>query len=324
MNELISVIVPVYNVENYLEKCLYSLLNQTYSNIQIVLIDDGSTDKSGKICDSYLEKDKRIVVYHTSNRGVSSARNLGLANSKGKYIYFLDPDDYLEVDALEKLHDHIEKFATDLVQCSYYKNYLDKKSEVVHSRAEISKQKAIQSLLRWDGYITSFCWDKLFKRERIGDTTFKTNLKVGEDDLFVFEYLLKCEKVSVIDDPLYNYLIRTNSAIGNIYTAKMKDSVKAASAIFELCDKDSVMKELAKLHVGLSAFFSCANLLDTIPREEFDLFIEDRKFYIDKMSSCHFNVIKRETCTKIAVLYKMVQYCPRVYRMTGAIRNKKR
>ena len=154
MNELISVIVPVYNVENYLEKCLYSLLNQTYSNIQIVLIDDGSTDKSGKICDSYLEKDKRIVVYHTSNRGVSSARNLGLANSKGKYIYFLDPDDYLEVDALEKLHDHIEKFATDLVQCSYYKNYLDKKSEVVHSRAEISKQKAIQSLLRWDGYIT--------------------------------------------------------------------------------------------------------------------------------------------------------------------------
>ena len=88
MNELISVIVPVYNVENYLEKCLYSLLNQTYSNIQIVLIDDGSTDKSGKICDSYLEKDKRIVVYHTSNRGVSSARNLGLANSKGKYIYF--------------------------------------------------------------------------------------------------------------------------------------------------------------------------------------------------------------------------------------------
>ena len=109
MNKLISIIIPVYNVEKYLEDCLNSVVNQTYKNLEIILIDDGSTDNSGKICDLYAKKDNRIVVIHKENAGVSSARNVGLKIAKGLYIGFVDPDDYIAEDMYEILYQNIIK-----------------------------------------------------------------------------------------------------------------------------------------------------------------------------------------------------------------------
>ena len=240
MDDLISVIVPVYNVEDYLEKSLSSLLIQTYRKLQVIIIDDGSTDNSGEICDYYGANDGRIEVYHIQNAGVSNARNQGLNYAKGKYIYFFDPDDSLEPDALWTLYKQIKNGA-DLVECSYFKDFTNVKEEVIHPEKKISSQEAIRSLLLWDGYLTSFCWDKLYNKEKIGDIRFDSKLKIGEDNLFVFEYLLKCESVIVLDCPLYNYLIRENSAIGNVYTEKKKDSVRAAGTIYEICSKRSMM-----------------------------------------------------------------------------------
>ena len=113
--EKVSVIIPIYNVEKYLEKCLNTIINQTYKNLEIILIDDGSTDKSSTICDEYCEKDKRIKVIHKNNEGVSSARNKGIELSKGKYIVFIDPDDYVTDEHVEVLYDCIISNNVDLV-----------------------------------------------------------------------------------------------------------------------------------------------------------------------------------------------------------------
>lgn len=182
MDDLISVIVPVYNVEDYLEKSLSSLLIQTYRKLQVIIIDDGSTDNSGEICDYYGANDGRIEVYHIQNAGVSNARNQGLNYAKGKYIYFFDPDDSLEPDALWTLYKQIKNGA-DLVECSYFKDFTNVKEEVIHPEKKISSQEAIRSLLLWDGYLTSFCWDKLYNKEKIGDIRFDSKLKIGEDNL---------------------------------------------------------------------------------------------------------------------------------------------
>lgn len=119
MKELISIIVPVYNVEQYLDDCLISIINQTYKNLEIILIDDGSTDKSGKICDEYAKKDSRIIVIHKENGGVSSARNAGLRIAKGAYIGFVDPDDWIAEDMYEVLYSNAKKYDADVSVCKY-------------------------------------------------------------------------------------------------------------------------------------------------------------------------------------------------------------
>ena len=180
MDDLISVIVPVYNVEDYLEKSLSSLLFQTYRKLQVIIIDDGSTDNSGEICDYYGANDGRIEVSHIQNAGVSNARNQGLNYAKGKYIYFFDPDDSLEPAALWTLYKQIKNGA-DLVERSYFKDFTNVKEEVIHPEKKISSQEAIRSLLLWDGYLTSFCWDKLYNKEKIGDKKALCALSGGVD-----------------------------------------------------------------------------------------------------------------------------------------------
>lgn len=324
MNDLISIIVPVYNVEDYLERCLSSLLIQTYKNLQIILIDDGSTDGSGKICDCYRTRDERIAVYHLENKGVSEARNYGLDHATGKYVFFVDSDDFLEYQAIETLYKEIKNNFVDLVECSYFKNYIEEKEEVIHPRAKISGQTAVRSLLLWNGYLTPFCWDKLYIKDKIGDLRFDTNLKIGEDDLFVFEYLLKCDNVLVTEKTMCNYRIREDSAIGNTYTKKKMDSVRAAERISVICKDRNVVCCYSQVHMGLAAFFSYANMLNTVPYKKLDEFKSDCEFYISRMKKCSFALLYRFKNAKVAILYKIVQYLPLIYKTSGIIRKKKR
>lgn len=324
MNELISVIVPIYNVEKFLKKSLTSLINQTYKNIQIILINDGSSDESGKICDAFARKDSRFEVYHIENKGVSNARNLGLKYSKGKYIFFMDPDDWIEKFTLEILIKKIQEKNVDLVECSYSKVYLDNKKNIVHNSKVISKKIAINSFLMWKGYITSFCWDKLYKREIIGNLKFKNDLKIGEDSLFVFEYLLKCKKIAVINNILYNYFIRNDSALGNFYTCKKIDAVKSANYVFNICKEKKIMLNAAEIHVGLVAFFTYGNLLDTIPYKDYSLYKRDIKYYKKNMKKCTFSLLIKNVHIKILVLYKVMQYMPLIYISSKNLRKRKR
>lgn len=324
MNDLISIIVPVFNVEDYLEKCLSSLLIQTYRNLQIILIDDGSTDSSGKICDRYRARDERIVLYHLENKGVSEARNYGLDRAAGKYVFFVDSDDFLEYQAIETLYTEMKNNDVDLVECSYFKNYIEKKEEVIHPRAKISGQTAVRSLLLWDGYLTPFCWDKLYIKDKIRDLRFDSNLKIGEDALFVYEYLLKCDNVLVTEKTMCNYRIREDSAIGNVYTRKKMDSVRAAERISTICKDRNVMYCYDQIHVGLAAFFSYANMLNTIPYTKLNEFKSDCEFYVSHMKKCSFILLYRFKNAKVAILYKIAQYLPLIYKASGIIRKKKR
>jgi len=120
MNELISIIVPIYNVEIYLEKCLNSIINQTYKNIEILLINDGSSDNSLRICKKYQKKDKRIVLINKKNGGLSSARNAGIDKASGNYLLFIDSDDYIEIDMIEKLYNNIKSNNADISICNFF------------------------------------------------------------------------------------------------------------------------------------------------------------------------------------------------------------
>lgn len=214
MEELISIIVPVYNVEQYLEKCVKSIIGQTYENIEIILIDDGSEDESGKICDKLKLIDNRIKVIHKENGGLSDARNVGLKIAKGEYIGFVDSDDYIKEDMFETLYNLNKKYNSEISIVSYYEIYKDKLIAVRESEEvkQFDKIEAIKELLK-DRNIQSYAWNKLFKKELFNNLEFPTN-KNFEDiatTLLLFE---KSKKVVLLEQPKYYYVRRDNSIVG--------------------------------------------------------------------------------------------------------------
>lgn len=237
-DSLVSVIVPVYNVEAYLNRCVNSIINQTYKNIEIILIDDGSTDNSGKICDMYVKKDDRVVCRHTENRGVSSARNLGLDIANGEYITFVDSDDYIDISLIEKMLNKIEN--QDLVVCGICQTELDSKKNYVYGTMktyDYIKQDIIKGFFDVSS-IKDYMYgpfNKLYKKSVLGDLKFRTDLRIGEDFLFVFKYLMECNTIRIFDECLYNYEKRENSAMTAAFSEKRFDYLKAVEEIENIC-----------------------------------------------------------------------------------------
>lgn len=209
----ISVIVPVYNSEKYLSRCLESIKNQTFSDFECILVDDGSTDKSGIICDEYAKNDKRFVVVHQENKGVSSARNAALDIAKGNYCVFVDSDDWCEKN-------HLEEFAKENADITYacYKMFDEKGNEISTrivkriSADEKSVHSAISNLLNEKNFF-AIIWTKKFNMEIIRKHHIRFNEKVSisEDILFTHEFLQYAKSLSVISIPTYNYTFRAGS-----------------------------------------------------------------------------------------------------------------
>lgn len=225
--ELISVIVPVYNVEKYLNKCIDSLISQTYQNLEIILVDDGSTDNSGKICDRYEKQDNRIIVIHKVNGGVSSARNAGLSIAHGKYISFVDADDYILCSFYKKMYKGIITYNTDLAICPYEKvdsnDLINKKcneempEEIVDCHL-VSKECVWKwSFINPKNY-GSGLWNKLFKADIWGEIVFNIKIAMGEDNIALVEYLLRCKSVSCVNERLYKYVVNPSSATNTFLT----------------------------------------------------------------------------------------------------------
>lgn len=214
MSKLISVIIPVYNVEKYLERCVKSVINQTYKNLEIILVDDGAKDNSGIMCDELAKLDDRIIVIHKQNGGLSDARNHGLNIAKGEYIGFVDSDDYIAEDMFETLYNTIMENEADISIVSFYEMYNNKLIGVRDSgKLEImNKLEAMKELLI-DTKIQSYAWNKLFKRELFNDLKFPTgkNFEDIATTLLLFE---KCEKVALLEKPKYYYLRRDDSIVG--------------------------------------------------------------------------------------------------------------
>lgn len=232
MEEKISVIVPVYKVEKYLEKCIDSILNQTYLNIEVILVDDGSPDNCGNICDMYARKDSRVSVIHKENGGLSDARNVGMQEITGDYLLFVDSDDYIESDMLAVMYKRMKEDDTDLVICNF--SYVDEEGNLI---AEKNQNSPISNEVLTCGeafsrlgcdkywyYVTA--WNKLYRRWIFNDITFPKG-KIHEDEYIAHYVLAKCNKISCVEQSLYMYVQREQSIMNSEYTIKNLDVIDA-------------------------------------------------------------------------------------------------
>ena len=245
--EKISIIIPVFNVEKYIEKCLESVINQTYENLEIIVVDDGSTDHSGFICDEYAKKDERIRVIHQDNKGISVTRNVGINEASGDYIAFVDSDDYIDNEMYEILLKCIETYDADIAICKFdrfdnHKHYLNEDSEQITIyegydifEYEFRKHEHIQ--------MTHVLWNKLYKKEMFHNIKFLPD-RIAED-FFIHNHIYgKSKKIVLIDKSLYHYCIgRNESYMSMSYNGNRIDEIYARQERVYMV-KDKVSKEL--------------------------------------------------------------------------------
>lgn len=220
----VSIIVPVYNVEKYLEQCLVSIINQTYKNIEIILVDDGSTDMCPQKCEEWAQKDDRILVFHKSNGGLSDARNYGINASSGEYLMFVDSDDWIDLTMVEKMVNAIESDKTDMAICQFVMVYPDggtqKSIDDIFENTTLSKKEATNLLLE-DNRISNHVWRKLYKKEYF-DCYFP--VEKNYEDLYVtWKLINNCSKISLLDNPLYFYRQNSNGIISSLNLKNLND-----------------------------------------------------------------------------------------------------
>ncbi|MEO2652605.1 glycosyltransferase family 2 protein, partial [Enterococcus mundtii] len=223
----ISIIVPVYKVEKYLKKCVDSIIAQTFTDIEIILVDDGSPDDSGKICDEYAVQDKRIKVIHKENGGLSSARNAGIEMAKGKYLGFIDSDDYIAEDMFEILYDQLLDYDADIATIGMIDVYENKETKVNNLKlVEVLDQKdAIKAVLdSTDVY--AYAVNKLYKKE-LFDTVRYPIGKIVEDAFIIMDLLLQCDRIVTNTEQKYYYYRRNDSITGLSFSTKNFDVIEA-------------------------------------------------------------------------------------------------
>lgn len=306
----ISIIIPVYNVELYIGRCIESIVNQTYKNLEIICINDGSTDNSGRICDEYAKKDSRIKVIHKINGGVSSAINLGLNVFTGKYVGFVDPDDWIELDYYETAYNLMKSYDVDFVCVGFYKDSIKKSSimrnkfpidECKLNREEILKYTFIRDIYPGFG---AYYWNKLFKStffKAIKNSGFGIrfceDIEVGGDVLFFTECALKVNSGIYCATPYYHYFQRETSLFHSKDIEKRKGSLKAYSRILGLLKKNDIssditiwVKRFYAYHASLLAELALENndkknllLMQNEMRRYLPEYIETNKEYPDRI-----------------------------------------
>lgn len=236
----LSIIVPIYNVEKYLEKCLASIQNQTYTDYEVLMINDGSTDNSKQVAEKFSNADSRFKYFEVPNAGVSSARNIGIGKAGGDYLTFVDSDDYLDLEHAQVFMDKIVRY--DIVVGGY--KVIDTEIEVrEHEASEVfDQQQLIQGILK-DSAIFSFPWNKFFRREIIEshNIRFRTDIHYGEDLIFDIQYALQVENAYILNSDSYNYVQHGNSASGKLNKnslAKRMTDMDAVIRTIELIEKD--------------------------------------------------------------------------------------
>ncbi|TYA71868.1 glycosyltransferase [Seonamhaeicola marinus] len=242
----ISIIIPVYNVEAYIDRCLESVINQTHKNLEILLINDGATDNSGKLCDDYALKDSRIKVIHQKNKGLSGARNTGLKLATGDYISFIDSDDWVEANMLELMLEISLKQNVDLVECN-----LQKLTEIDNSisRSGTTRiESKIEALKRIVSNQSFSVWRRLYKAHLVNNIKFVEG-KNSEDVYFTISVFKSIEKIAYSTMPLYNYFIGGTSITRGGYRLKTLDTVDAAIYLEKEISKNYTNKDLLKTSI---------------------------------------------------------------------------
>lgn len=229
--DLISIIIPVYNVAPFIEDCVNSVIAQTYPNLEIILVDDGSTDSSGVLCDQYAAKNKRIIALHQKNMGLSCARNSGIELANGKYIFFLDSDDFIHPQLIECLHSVLIKNSADIVLCAHQSVQGKIEFQFMDSFADLDIEtltgpECIEKIQSCDGIDITVAWNKLYKKDYFDDIRFPAG-KIHEDEFVTYKILYPLAKCLYIKKKMYYYRSRKNSITNQKFSMRYFDKVEA-------------------------------------------------------------------------------------------------
>lgn len=261
---LISVVMPVYNVEPYLRRCIKSVCEQTYSPLEIILVDDGSTDNCGTICDEAANEDKRIKVIHKANGGLSDARNVGVKAATGEYVTFIDSDDSIDAEMIGYLYYLIQKYGTDMSLCSHTVVFEGEKKSVLGKGGEecLPAETCIRKMLYHQDVDTS-AWAKLYKREIFSDIAYPVG-KQFEDIGTTYKTFIKSKMVACGYRSLYNYYVRKSSIVRSSFSEKKLDLLEMTDAMGREVQKKYPSLEKAVLRRRLYARFSTLNQMENV------------------------------------------------------------
>lgn len=267
--KLISIIVPVYNVEKYLGECIDSILSQTYQNLELVLVDDGSPDNSGKICDEYADKDKRIRAIHKENGGVSSARNVGLDAANGEYITFVDSDDLIDKRYLELMYNKIEETSSDMCFCHFDRfdeNSCEEQKENIPQKLNVdfNSEAFVDFAKRFfdikNNVFGSSC-RTLYKKSCVESLRFNSKIKISEDLVFVLNALFNSNSICSIPNVLYHYRTNMNSAGKTYKKGFLESQLELKNELDLLIDRfdAGTAKNLSKSYYCLLCYYLFSN-----------------------------------------------------------------
>lgn len=321
----ISVIVPVYNVERYVGKCLDSILAQTYTDFEVIVVDDGSTDGSGAICDEYARKDSRITVFHIENGGVSAARNLAVQKAQGTYLAFVDSDDYVEPDLLLALYRKTEEFdEVDCVICASRSETEDGElvsnlEEPVPSGRTLELKRNPQIL-----FANPAMWNKLYVREIVVQhgIAFDCGLTLAEDLVFYLQYVQYCRNFVYVNLPLYHYIQRGTSAMNERQCEKNRSVLRAFDRILEVYREnhwyEAFQKELEYLaiyHVFITSVVRIVRMDARHPLlREFRNYVEERfpgydknpyLYLLDRNKKIIYRLLQNKWYAAVRILFQI-------------------
>jgi len=303
---LISVIVPIYNIEDCVETCVDSILSQSYENIEVILVDDGSTDGSGSICDNYAKKDKRVFAIHKKNGGLSSARNAGIEKMNGEYVTFVDGDDALRPNCIEKLYKDLILAKADISACGFKR--FDENGETTNSEMDYSgaasSSEAMTLLLEKKIYPSA--WGKLYKKEIFSKLRYDEQCKYGEDlDMITRIFDRDLKVVFAQKDKSYLYRTRANSIMGKgVYRRNCRDLFKVCDNIIRI-SKDEKNKKLAYEFYVEKVLGFCMDCIKYNRKDKEELeFLRKRLIKYKKEQSLYSNRTGQEKISIFLFRYK--------------------
>lgn len=318
--DLVSVIVPIYNVERYLERCIISICGQTYQNLEIILVDDGSPDKCGMICDQYAKKDKRIRVIHKENGGLSDARNAGIEISLGDYLVFIDSDDFVQDNFIERLYNLLQETEADISQCAFQS--VEKQEQFVYEKEKTPKVKTrhemLVSLYGTKHVEHKVIWNKMYRRKFFHTLRFPVG-KIHEDEYTTYKIYDKIEKAVVTEEKLYGYFVDPNSITRQRYSIKRQDIIPALEErrkYFKTAGEEEI-KRLTGEALADSLIYHgyCSRHFLKDENKEKELYKKFRKLYLEENRFMDSTMIRR-------LYYGMYDKIPWCFRLIFAIYQK--
>jgi len=264
---LISIIVPIYKVEDFIHTCIESVLNQTYSNWELILVNDGSPDNSPEICDEYASQDQRIKVFHKPNGGVASARNLGLDNITGEYVTFLDSDDFFHPEYLESLLNLGIQHSADIVQCGFIRG-VEKTFPIINKEQEIKVVDNYDVFLK--GYAKIIVWGKLYKKYLFEELKIPEN-KLFEDDFITWRWYYKAKKIVVTNKLLYYYTDNNESTMAGYEKKPRLDFMEAYEERIEFFKNisEKSMEDYSRMHFCKALLLTYENKMLTKEQRQY-------------------------------------------------------